>query len=123
MRARIKPEMRRGLQVTFSLLVVFALLRPFDCFAASPRTQEAANCCLKGKCAPKASSDECCKNAVPDRDQLAPKSTDHRSTLDSLTLVAVLSREPLRAVTGLSEPVKHPPPRFELIPASLPLLI
>ena len=123
MHARIKPEMRRGFQVAFSLLAVFALVKPFDCFAASPRSHEAANCCLKGKCVPKASSDECCKNAVPDQGQLAPKSTHHRPALDALALIVVLSQDPPRALTGLSEPVKHPPPRFQLITASLPLLI
>jgi hypothetical protein len=114
-------KMRRGFQVTFSLLAVFALVRPFDCFAASPRRHEAVNCCLKGKCVPKASSDECCKNAVPEG-QLAPKSTHDRPALDALALIVVLSQDP-RALTGLSEPVKHPPPRFHLITASLPLLI
>src|SRR5262245_39957077 len=115
--------MRRGLQVTFSLLAVLALLGPFDCFATSPRTHEAADCCLKGKCGPKASSDECCKNAAPDRGQLAPESTDHRPALNSLGLVVVFSPSSPLDVSDLSEPVKHPPPRLDLIPSSLPLLI
>jgi len=106
----------------FSVLVALALLSPLDCFAATPRTREAADCCLQAKCAPKATSDECCKNKAPERDRLGPNSSDHQPAAGPLSLVAVLSLNPL-VIAGLNEPVKHPPPRLELIPSSLPLLI
>src|SRR5215469_2122389 len=101
--------MRRAVQVTLSLLVVFALLGPFDCFAASQRSHEAADCCLKGKCVPKARADECCKNAAPDRDLLGPKSTNHRPAAPALALVAVPSQNPPLSVTPVNVSVEHPP--------------
>jgi len=115
--------MRRAVQVTFGLLAVFALIRPFDCFAAGPQSREAAQCCLKDKCLPTANADECCKTGVPERDQLAPKSIDHRPVLISLAWAAVLSLDAPLTITNLSNPVKHPPPRLSLISAGLPLLI
>jgi hypothetical protein len=80
-------------------------------------------CCLKGKCAPTAKSDECCKNTIPDHNKLAPlKTTDHSSPLIALLAVGIPT---LVSPTSqpLGEPVRHPPPRVESTAPSLPLLI
>ena len=80
-------------------------------------------CCLKGKCAPTAKSDECCKNTVPDHNQLAPaKSADHSFPL----IVFIAVRIPTLVsptFQSLGDPVRHPPPRIESTAPSLPLLI
>ncbi len=57
--------MGRSIKIVVSLVAVLMLLRPFDCFAGGLRTPEAMKCCLKGKCAPSANADDCCKNNVP----------------------------------------------------------
>jgi len=116
--------MRRAVQVTFSLLAMLAVTTPLDCFAANVRAPEAMDCCLKAKCGPKANADVCCKSGVPERDLLAPKSTaGHRPALIALFVVGVPSVDPPPDHLGLGECGKHPPPRLELIPTSLPLLI
>jgi len=115
-------RMRRCLHIAISLMAVVLLVRPFDCFAASEPSRKAADCCLKGKCAPTANSDECCKNTAPDRDQLArTKAADH-----SYPLIAFVIQIPTIVAPTfepLSEPVRHPPPRMPLIAPALPLLI
>jgi hypothetical protein len=114
--------MRRGLHIAVSLMVVVLLLRPFDCFAASAPSRKAADCCLKGKCIPTADSDECCKNTVPDNNQLAPsKAAEHSSMLIALTVVQIpILFSPTFLNAG--DAVRHPPPVRLTVP-SLPLLI
>ena len=115
--------MRRGIHIAVSLLVVILLVRPFDCFAAGIPNGQAADCCLKGKCIPTANSDECCKNTVPDNNQLAPsKAAVHSSPLIALTIVHIptLVSPTFQAV---GDAVRHPPPRSLLTAPSLPLLI
>src|SRR5205807_8260642 len=58
-------RMRRGVHIAISLVAVFLLLKPFDCFSSGPFTRKAANCCKKGKCAPARNSDDCCKGTLP----------------------------------------------------------
>ena len=82
--------MRRGIHITISLMAVILLIRPFDCFAVGTPSRQANDCCLKGKCVPTATSDECCKNTVPDNNQLAPsKASEHSSPLIALTVVHI----------------------------------
>src|SRR5258708_38084816 len=72
--------MRRGILILIALIVVVLLVMPFDCFATGASSQTDVDCCLKGKCAPTAKSDECCKNTVPDGNQFVPsKAADHSS--------------------------------------------
>src|ERR1019366_9846875 len=115
--------MRRSFHIAISLMAVLLLLRPFDCFAGSSPRRQAMECCLKGKCAPTAKSDECCKNTVPDHNQLAPaKSADHSFPL----IVFIAVRIPTLVsptFQSLGDPVRHPPPRIESTAPSLPLLI
>jgi len=115
--------MRRGLHIAVSLMAVILLIRPFDCFAAGTPSRQAADCCLKGRCVPTANSDECCKNTVPDNNQLSPsKATEHSSPLIALTVVHIpLLISPTFLAVG--DPVSHPPPDIPLTSPSLPLLI
>ena len=115
--------MRRGLHIAVSLIAVILLIRPFDCFAAGTPSREAADCCLKGKCLPTANSDECCKNPLPDNDQIAPsKVAGHSSPLIALTAVHIPTRAS-QTFLALGDPVSHPPPGISLTSPSLPLLI
>ena len=115
-----------AVKIALSLLTALALLGPFDCFAAGQGpfpSQQKMDCCLKGKCAPKASSDDCCKAGAPRQDQLAPKTVDHKPAVSALIEVAVVPPVPGLPATRVTPPASHPPPLSSSIPASLPLLI
>lgn len=116
--------MRRALHIAISLMVVVLLLRPFECFAPGIPHSEMAKCCLKGKCAPSANSDTCCKNSVPVQDQLVPlKAVEHLYppiAIVALYVPVVASRS---AFLAFADPSRHPPPLIELIAPALPLLI
>jgi hypothetical protein len=116
--------MYRRIHIIVSLLAVVLLVRPFDCFAACAPDREAADCCLKGKCAPTAKSDECCKNSAPDSDQFVmSKTADQSSPLIALDATDIPSVMAAPTFQGLADPVTHPPPRAGLTAPSLPLLI
>lgn len=116
--------MRRGIHIAIALVVAILLAKPFDCFAGGAWTKKAADCCKKGKCAPTADADECCKATVPGGNQfLGSKATDHSSALvaDLLTvnqrgLDSVLPNGPL--FDFHSPPAAPPSSRL-----NLPLLI
>jgi hypothetical protein len=115
--------MRRGLHIAISLMVAILFLRPLECIATgAPRSD--MDCCLKGKCAPTANSDACCKNSVPDRDRFVPsKAAQHSSPLIASVAVYVPAPAPGYMFRAFADPVRHPPPRIELTAPSLPLLI
>ena len=103
-------------------MVAVLLVRPFDCFAATAPSRQAADCCLKGKCVPTANSDGCCKNIVPDDNQLAPsKAAVHSSPLIALTVVHIPNM--VSPFLAAGDPVSHPPPGVRFTSHSLPLLI
>lgn len=115
--------MRRGIHIAISLIAVILLVRPFDCFAFGNPSRRAADCCLKDKCVPTANSDECCKNTVPDNNQLAPsKAATHSSPLVALIGVHIPTLVP-PTFLALGDPVPHPPPDISVTSPSLPLLI
>ena len=115
--------MRRGFHIAISLMAVVLLVRPFDCFAATAPSRQAADCCLKGKCVPTANSDGCCKNIVPDDNQLAPsKAAVHSYPLIALTVVHIPNMVS-PAFLAAGDPVSHPPPGVRFTSHSLPLLI
>ena len=77
--------MRRGIQIAIAVLGILLLAKPFDCFAGGAWTQKAADCCKKGKCAPKADADECCRATVPGDNQfLGTKAPDHSAPVVDL---------------------------------------
>ena len=116
--------MKRGIKVVISLVAVLMLLRPFDCFASGPRTREAMTCCLKGKCAPSAKADDCCKNNVPDAGQFVGSYvTDHSAPVPTIAPAAVFEPIPFLLFHALVDLPQHPPPRGNLTARTLPLLI
>jgi hypothetical protein len=120
----LSKRMRRGIKIAVSLIAVLLLVRPFDCFAAGVSSQKAAECCIKGKCAPTANSDECCKSSVPDRNSLVlSKAVDHSSPLIAFGEVQIPSLISPLTFQSLTDHVTHPPPHIGLTAPSLPLLI
>src|SRR6476620_4493776 len=120
----VKLGMFRCFHIAISLVAVVLLTMPFDCFAWGTPSREAADCCLKGQCLPVAHSDECCKNASPEANQLASaKAVDHSSSSIALVLVHIPSLAPVLPLHVLGDALKHPPPRIGFIPPTLPLLI
>jgi hypothetical protein len=116
--------MKRGIHVSVSLLAVVLLARPFDCFAGLNHGRESMECCLQGKCAPTAQSDDCCKNTVPDGGQLVQtKGGGHSAPLVALSFAPV-SIDVLEFSThDLTDSFRHPPPSPGLTSRNLPLLI
>src|SRR6266566_653130 len=86
----LKKRMRRGIHISFSLIAVLLLLKPFDCFSSGPFTQKAADCCKKGKCVPSTNADDCCKGTLPGGKQLVASKAPHHSTptIDFITVDA-----------------------------------
>jgi hypothetical protein len=116
--------MRRALHIAVSLMVVVLLLRPFECFAAGTSRDDAADCCLKGKCVPATNSDACCRNSVPVQDQFVPlKSTGHLAPLIVSAAVYFPVLPPRSSIPAFADPARHPPPRIEFTAPKLPLLI
>ena|SRR6516162_441412 len=116
--------MRRGLQIVTSLLAVLLLVRPFDCFAYGPRTREAMECCMKGKCAPLAKADECCENTIPDGNHfLGSRAAHHSAPLLAITQPFISVPVPPSMVQGSVDLLRHPPPSGNLNARNLPLLV
>ncbi len=116
--------MKRGIHIVLSLLAVVMLVRPLDCFAGGMRNREAMDCCLKGKCAPTANSDDCCKNTVPGGNHfLLSKAAGHLASVATIPLAPVSLAIPALSAEALDDSVTHPPPLANLTARNLPLLI
>src|SRR5215471_7018264 len=103
--------MRRGIQVVVSLLAVVMLVRPFDCFANGPRTREAMDCCLKGKCVPSVKADDCCKNTVPSANNfLGSKVAGQSGPMFAITPGSISILVPPSPVQDVIDLLRHPPP-------------
>jgi hypothetical protein len=88
--------MRRRLHIAVSLVAVFLLLKPFDCFSGSKFTKEAADCCKRGQCRP-STGDDCCKGTLPGGND----SVTAAKTLQNHLPVAL----PVSVSTAFTEPV------------------
>ena len=114
--------MHRGIQIAVSLVAVFLLLKPFDCFSGK-LTKEAADCCKRGKCRP-STGDDCCKGTLPGGKILAATSKAQQSqaplalpVIGSIVLWApIFTRATFHELNALPES----PPDSRL---NLPLLI
>jgi hypothetical protein len=116
--------MKRGIQIFVSLLAVVLLVRPFDCFVGAKPSQQAMDCCLKGKCIPSAQSDECCKNAAPDGGQgVFSNAPAHSGPLVAPGVTSASLAIPDALTSASIEPFRHPPPSRGLSAGNLPLLI
>jgi hypothetical protein len=116
-------RMGRKVHILVSVIAMILLIRPLDCLAFGVSRSETAKCCLKGKCAPTAQADACCRASVPDSNQAIPGATAD-NTVPLLDLAAVhlpICAPSLRCEIHL-DAVRHPPP---LNPATYtpPLLI
>ena len=102
--------MQRGIHIAIAVLAILLLAKPFDCFAGGAWTQKAADCCKKGKCAPRADADECCKATVPGGNQfLGSKAPNHSAPVMDLE-VANESDLSSELFNGDSLFVVHSPP-------------
>jgi hypothetical protein len=122
--ATLKKRMRRGIQISVSVIALLLLLKPFDCFSSGQFTQKAVDCCKKGKCVPSSNADDCCKGTLPGGKQLVASKAPHHSTptLDFIASNAAGPIAPTFATIGFSrlEAPRGSPPSSRL---NLPLLI
>jgi hypothetical protein len=115
--------MARSVKIVLSLIAVVLLIRPFDCFA-SVRTPEAMQCCLKGKCAPTAKADDCCKNTVPSVNHfVGSKAAGHMAPVFAIAASFMPAAPPALFGQARLDLVRHPPPSGNLNTLNLPLLI
>lgn len=116
--------MRRAIHIVVSLLAMIMLVHPLDCFASGMRNRKAMECCLKGKCAPTANSDDCCKNTVPGGNHfLLSKSAGHLAPVLTIPLALASPAIPALSAEAPDDSVTHPPPLASLTARNLPLLI
>ena len=81
-------------------------------------------CCLKGKCAPTAKSDDCCKNTVPGANHfLASKAAGHWVPFIALSPAPVSEPVPASSAQNSVDLHRHPPPAANFTAQNLPLLI
>jgi hypothetical protein len=112
-----------GIRIATVLAAIVLLIRPLDCFANPSPTPAAADCCKKGKCAPSANADDCCKATVPAGDQfLGPKAQDHSAPVVDLAIVTELGWNSELAGSD-SLVVPSPPGSPPGLHLNLPLLI
>jgi hypothetical protein len=115
--------MARSVKIVLSLIAVVLLIRPFDCFA-SVRTPEAMQCCLKGKCAPTAKADDCCKNTVPGVNHfVGSQAAGHMAPVFDIAAALIPATSPTLLGQARLDIVRHPPPSGNLSTLNLPLLI
>ncbi len=116
-------RMHRGIHISVSLLAVFLLLKPFDCFSGGKFTKEAADCCKRGKCRP-STGDDCCKGTLPGGKEIvaASKIHQHQSPVALPMIGSAPNAEFVFLPVAFHEPSPPPgsPPGSRL---NLPLLI
>ena len=115
-------RMRRKVQIAVSVIAML-LIRPLDCLAFGSSPSETAKCCLKGKCAPSAKADDCCRASVPDSSQSVPgASAAYSYPPIDLIGVQLPNFVPLLHSELHFDTVRHPPP-LNRAPYTPPLLI
>ena len=114
-------RMRRGVHIAVSLLAVFLLLKPFDCFSGRKLTKEAADCCKRGKCRP-STGDDCCRGTLPGGNDLLTAAKAHELPLALPANVNAPSVERVLLPTTFVE-TSFPPGSPPSSRRNLPLLI
>ena len=120
--------MRRTLHTFVALVAVLLIVRPLDCFGTGAMTQEAMECCLKGKCRPTATAgDDCCKGIVVDSTTLAAesgtKAADHRLPVLADAVPEFVSALPGASYVTILASAHSPPGSPPGTSVRLPLLI
>jgi hypothetical protein len=104
-------------------IAILLLIRPLDCLAFGTSPGETSQCCLKGKCAPTAKADDCCRASVPDSSQsVAAAATRYSSPSGVLTTVRLPATVPAPGAELGSDRVGRLPP-LNRAPYTRPLLI
>ena len=119
----LKAGMRRGIQITLSLLAVLMLVKPFDCFDSGGLTQKTLECCKRGKCNP-SNGDDCCKRVIPGGKQLVVSKVRHRATFApdlTVAVVGVTTAPVLTFATPTEKPTPSTSPPHSRV--NLPLLV
>src|SRR5215472_10963030 len=116
--------MCRRLHIAVSMVAVFLLLKPFDCFSSGGKfTKEAADCCKRGKCRP-STGDDCCKGTLPGGKDIVTAAKAFQNQLPVALPVSVSTAltEPILLHASFVETTVPPesPPSTRL---NLPLLI
>ena len=119
--------MRRGIHIVISLVVILALVRPFDCFAGMT-TRKAADCCARGKCLPTSDADDCCKATLPADTQIVAAKISHFTSVPSLdfsaiALPAMVAPQIIQSIGPSERLTVKPPGSPPGSNRSLPLLI
>ncbi len=115
--------MHRGVNVVFTLLAVFLLVRPFDCFSSGKFDQKAVDCCKKGKCSP-SNADNCCKATVPGGNHIViAQAGQHSEPVLLAVTVDMPSGELQLSAISCSVEIRHPPGSPPDLQLNLPLLI
>jgi hypothetical protein len=113
----------RGIHIAVTVLAVFLLVKPFDCFSGGKFTKEAADCCKRGKCRP-STGDDCCKGTLPGGKNIvaAAKAQQNHVPVVLPVIGAAVVLEPALVTTQVLERSAPPgsPPSSRL---NLPLLI
>ena len=116
--------MQRSVHIIVILLMVFLLVKPFDCFGSGQVTPKTADCCKKGKCVPSSNSDDCCKGMLPGGKQLIRCKAPHQPSVAPQLAPAVLqvTIAPVSTLASVTESPAPPgsPPRSRI---NLPLLV
>jgi hypothetical protein len=116
-------RMRRKVQIVVSLIAMVVLITPLDCLAFGSSPSETAKCCMKGKCAPTAKADDCCRASVPDSSQSVPAArARYVSPLICLVPAQLANFFPSLHSDLQFDTVRHPPP-LNRLPYTPPLLI
>src|SRR5215470_15127891 len=100
--------MTRSIHIVVSLVAVVLLARPFDCFATGTSSQEAMECCLKGKCGSTAKADTCCKNSVPGDQLVTSKAADYSTPVDVFITSSASTLVRALAVQAAFDLLRHP---------------
>jgi hypothetical protein len=114
--------MRRKVQLAVSVIAILLLIQPLDCLAFGVSRSETAKCCLKGKCAPTANADACCRASVPDSQAMPGAAAASSFPPIDLVGVHLPNCAPSLRCEIHVDTVRHPPP-LNRASYTLPLLI
>jgi hypothetical protein len=104
-------RMRRKVQIVVSMMAMLLLIRPLDCLAFGADPAATTKCCMKGKCAPTAKADDCCRASVPGDSQCVPGATaDYPSPQIHVAATPFAKFVPTLRSQLHFDTVRHPPP-------------